>query len=305
MLITGDSGTGKELVATAIHHRSNRKERPLIVINCSAIPEQLLESELFGHKRGSFTGAIADKRGLFEEADTGTIFLDEIGEISLAIQVKLLRVLQEGEVRAIGSNTSKRVNVRLLAATNKDLAKLIKEGKFREDLYYRLNVINIYLPQLRERAEDISLLAYYFLKKHSEKLKKKVEKISVDVLQTLQNYEWVGNVRELENVIERAVVLVNGETIYAKDLPPQILGQSYYVTEEPGPRDLTKFPYQEAKDRALASFNRTYLASLLKQASGNISIASERAGMDRSNFKKIIRRYNIDIAEFKHSKMKD
>ncbi|MDP2600365.1 MAG: sigma-54 dependent transcriptional regulator [Deltaproteobacteria bacterium] len=305
VLITGDSGTGKELVATAIHRRSNRKDKPLVVINCSAIPEQLLESELFGHKRGSFTGAIADKRGLFEEADTGTIFLDEIGEVSLAIQVKLLRVLQEGEVRAIGSNTSKRVHVRLLAATNKDLAKLIKEGKFREDLYYRLNVINIYLPRLKERAEDISLLAYHFLRKHSAKLKKRVEKFSVYVLQTLQNYEWVGNVRELENVIERAVVLVNGDTIYAKDLPPQILGQSYYVTEEAGPKDLTKFPYQEAKDRALASFNRTYLASLLKQTSGNISIASERAGMDRSNFKKIIRRYNIDIGEFKLIRMKE
>ncbi len=305
VLITGDSGTGKELVATAIHRRSNRKEKPFVVINCAAIPEQLLESELFGHKKGSFTGAVNDKRGLFEEADTGTIFLDEIGEVSLAIQVKLLRVLQEGEVRPIGSNITKKVGVRLLAATNKDLAKLIKEGRFREDLYYRLNVINIILPPLKDRSEDISLLAYYFLKKHSARLKKTVDKISVDVLQTLQNYDWMGNVRELENIIERAAVLANTDTIFAKELPPQILGQSFYVTEDAGPKDLTKFPYQEAKDRALASFNRTYLASLLKQTSGNISIASERAGMDRSNFKKIIRRYNIDIAEFKHAlKMK-
>lgn len=299
VLIQGESGTGKELVASAIHRRSARRDKSFIIINCAAIPENLLESELFGHKKGAFTGAIADKRGLFEEADQGTIFLDEIGEIPLSIQVKLLRVLQEGETRSVGSNLSKNVNVRVIAATNQDLAKNIKEGTFREDLYYRINVINIQLPPLCDRAEDISLLAYHFLKKHSQKMNKNVEKLSVDVLQTLQNYEWIGNVRELENVIERAVVLAHGDTIYAKDLPPNILGQSFYVTEEPGTKDLTQYSYQEAKDKALASFNRTYISSLLKQTAGNISIASEKAGMDRSNFKKIVKRYNIDIAEFK------
>ena len=244
---------------------------------------------------------MADKKGLFEEADTGTIFLDEIGELPSSLQVKILRVLQEGEVRGVGVNQPRKVDVRILAATNKDLTQLTKEGRFREDLYYRLNVINITLPPLRERAEDISLLAYYFLQKHNKRLSKKVDKISVDVLQTLQNYNWVGNVRELENVIERAAVLVVGDTIHAKDLPSHILGESFYLTEELGGKDLTQYPYQEAKDRALASFNRTYLASLLKQTSGNISIASDRAGMDRSNFKKIVKRYSIDIAEYKHN----
>lgn len=300
VLVVGESGTGKELVAAAVHHRSNRKDKPFVVINCAAIPEQLLESELFGHKKGSFTGAIADKQGLFEAADGGSLFLDEIGEIPLSVQVKLLRVLQEGEIRSVGSNQSRRVNVRLITATNKDLPSLIKEGRFREDLYYRIHVIGINLPALRERPEDIPLLAYHFLKKHSQRLSKKVEKFSVDVLQTLQNYDWVGNVRELENVIERACVLVRGDTIHIKDLPPQVLGSSFYLADATGNKDLTQFPYQEAKDKALHSFNRSYLTNLLKQADGNISVASERAGMDRSNFKKIIRRCNIDVTEFKH-----
>lgn len=299
VLINGESGTGKELVASAVHRKSNRKEKPFIVINCAAIPEQLLESELFGHRKGSFTGAIADKRGLFEEADNGTLFLDEIGEIPVSVQVKLLRVLQEGEMRAVGSNQSRRVDVRLIAATNKNLPDLIKENKFREDLYYRINVIGINLPALRDRKEDISLLAYHFLKKHTTRVNKKVDKFSVDVLQILQNYEWVGNVRELENIVERACVLVQGDTIHAKDLPPQVLGQSFYLGDESGTKDLAQYTYQEAKDKALASFNRSYIANLLRVTAGNISIASERAGMDRSNFKKIVKKYNIDVAEFK------
>lgn len=299
VLVVGESGTGKELVAAAIHRRSMRREKPFVVINCAAIPEQLLESELFGHRKGSFTGAIADKRGLFEEADGGTLFLDEIGEIPVSVQVKLLRVLQEGEIRAVGSNQSRKVDVRLITATNKDLQALIKEGRFREDLYYRIHVIGLQLPPLRDRAEDISLLAYHFLKKHAQRLKKNVDKFSVDVLQTLQNYDWVGNVRELENVIERACVLGKGDTIHIKDLPPQVLGSSFYLVDETGSKDLTSFHYQEAKDKALNSFNRSYLTSLLKQTDGNISIASERAGMDRSNFKKIIKKFNIDVMEFK------
>jgi len=240
VLIEGESGTGKELVAAAIHKRSSRKDKPFIIINCAAIPENLLESELFGHKKGSFTGAICDKRGLFHEANTGTLFLDEIGEIPPSIQVKLLRVLQGGEIREVGANQSRHVDVRVIAATNQNLLERIKEGKFREDLYYRINVINIGLPPLRERAEDISLLAYHFLKKHNDKIKKNIDKLSVDVLQTLQNYEWVGNVRELENIIERAVVLTQEDTIYAKNLPPAILGEAFYLTEDAGVKDLTQ-----------------------------------------------------------------
>lgn len=299
ILIMGESGTGKEMVANAIHRRSARANKPFVVINCSAIPETLLESELFGHKKGSFTGAIQDKPGLFDDADGGTIFLDEVGEIPPSIQVKLLRVLQEGEVRPVGGNQNRIVDVRLIAATNKDLFKHVKDGKFREDLYYRLNVITIVLPPLRDRMEDIPILAYYFLKKASEKAGKKVERISVDALQALQSYRWVGNVRELENVIERAVVLTTGDYIQATDLPPRLLGESFYLTEELGDAALSQYGYQEAKDRALFSFNQSYITNLLRQAKGNLSNAADKAGMDRSNFKKIVKKYGINIDEFK------
>jgi len=296
ILVTGESGTGKEMVARAIHNRSNRKNKSFVVINCAAIPEQLLESELFGHKRGSFTGAIADKKGLFEEGDGGTVFLDEVGEIPPSIQVKLLRILQEGEIRPVGDVSAHHVDVRLLAATNQDLVQAVKEGRFREDLYYRLNVISLTLPPLRDRNDDIPILTYHFLEKYSAKMGKKVDKIAIDALQALQSYTWVGNVRELENVIERAVVLATGDTITARDLPARILGESFYLLEESG-SDLTQFSYREAKDKMLASFNRAYLKSLLKMASGNISFAAEKAGMDRSNFKKLLKKYGVDAAD--------
>lgn len=303
VLILGESGTGKEMVANAVHKRSKRNRKPFVVINCSAIPETLLESELFGHKKGSFTGAVQDKRGLFEEASNGTIFLDEVGEISPAVQVKLLRVIQEGELRPVGGTQNKHVDVRLIAATNKDLFQQVQEKKFREDLYYRLNVITVLLPPLRDRAEDIPLLSYHFLSKYSEKMSKKIEKISVDALQALQNYKWIGNVRELENVIERAVVLANSDIIQATDLPPRVLGQSFYLTDEFGDAGFSQFPYQEAKERAMGSFNQSYITNLLRQTNGNLSNAAEKAGMDRSNFKKIIKKYSIDINEYKEKKV--
>jgi len=299
ILIQGESGTGKELVARAIHFRSKRSEKRFVVINCAAIPVHLLESELFGHKKGSFTGAICDKKGLFEAADGGTIFLDEIAEVPPAIQVKLLRVLQEGEVRAVGDNASKIVDVRLVVATNQDLAEAVKEGRFREDLFYRINVIGILLPPLRERAEDIPLLAYHFLKKYNTKMNKKVEKLSVDTLQALQGYSWVGNVRELENVIERAVVLATSECVESRDLPTRILGESFYLSQESVDSDISKFSYREAKKRALSAFNQAYIANILKKTDGNISFASERAVMDRSNFKKLIKKYSINVNEFR------
>lgn len=299
VLITGESGTGKELVARAIHTRSTRKDKPFVVINCAAIPVHLLESELFGHKKGSFTGAIADKKGLFEEADGGTIFLDEIGEVPPAIQVKLLRVLQEGEIRAVGGVSARNVDVRLIVATNRDLATMVREGGFREDLYYRVNVIGIPLPPLRERADDIPLLAYHFLQMYASRMKKRINKISVDALQALQNYSWVGNVRELENVVERAVVLAGGDSITSQDLPAKVLSESFYLVNEEAGLDITKFTYKEAKNRALTSFNKAYLSSLLKEAKGNISFASEKAGMDRSNFKKLVKKYSIDITEYR------
>jgi two-component system, NtrC family, response regulator HydG len=302
VLIMGESGTGKELVARAIHARSRRSEQPFIVINCAAIPVYLLESELFGHRRGSFTGAIADKKGLFEEADGGTVFLDEIGEVPPSVQVKLLRVLQEGEVRSVGENISRRVDVRLIAATNSDLTALTRQGAFREDLFYRINVIGITIPPLRERVDDIPLLAYHFLRKYGSKMKKGVARISVDALAALQSYSWVGNVRELENTIERAVVLATSDTISSRDLPAKILSESFYVAGDEDREGITKYHYQEAKNRAMASFNRAYITGLLRESHGNITFASERAGMDRSNFKKLLKRYAIDVSEFREER---
>ncbi|MBI2343252.1 MAG: sigma-54-dependent Fis family transcriptional regulator [Deltaproteobacteria bacterium] len=299
VLLLGESGTGKELVARAVHRRSKRVDKPFVVINCAALSESLLESELFGHVRGSFTGAIADKMGLFQEADGGTIFLDEIAEIPSSTQVKLLRVLQEGEVRPVGGAQNRTIDVRLIAATNQDLAEAVTEGRFREDLYYRLNVIQLSLPPLRDRQEDIPLLAYHFLQKYAKKLEKDVTKIAIETLQILQNYQWVGNVRELENVMERAVVLVQGDTITVRDLPPRVLGEGFYLPEEPTSSDLSRFTYQEAKERSLWAFNRAYLSNLLRQTQGNLSNAAQRAGMDRSNFKKIVKKFNIDLGEFR------
>lgn len=217
ILITGESGTGKELIARAIHYNSSRKDHPFVTVNCSALPETLLESELFGHMKGSFTGAIGNKPGLFETADKGSILLDEIGETSLAIQVKLLRVLQERELRRVGGIKDIKIDIRIIAATNKNLEDLIAEGKFREDLYYRLDVIPIHLPPLRERPEDVPLLSDYFLRKYNESLGKSVEGFSPETLRLLAHHEWKGNVRELENVVERAVALTSNRILAIED----------------------------------------------------------------------------------------
>ncbi len=222
VLITGESGTGKELVARAIHENSARAKAPFITINCGAFPETLLESELFGYMRGSFTGANENRRGLFQAADGGTLFMDEIGNMSLTMQVKLYRVLQEGKVRPLGSTEESDVDVRVIAATNKDFAKEIAEGRFREDLYYRLSVIPIHLPPLRERREDIPLLAASFLDRYSKSMGKKIEGIEPEAMRRLEVYDWPGNVRELENTIERAVALEGSARISAEGLPARI-----------------------------------------------------------------------------------
>jgi two-component system response regulator PilR (NtrC family) len=219
ILIYGDSGTGKELIARAIHFNSRKKDKPFVTINCGALPEGLLESELFGHMKGSFTGAVFNKEGLFEVANGGTIFLDEVGETSPAIQVKLLRVLQDKEFKRVGGTKEIKVDVRIITATNRDLSKAVSEGKFREDLYYRLNVIPITLPPLRERTDDIPLLADHFLNKFNKALNKNVKGFSQTTMELFRNYEWRGNVRELENVIERAVALSNSEIITPEYLP--------------------------------------------------------------------------------------
>jgi len=220
VLVTGESGTGKEVVAKAIHFNGPLKDRPFVTINCGAIPEQLMESEMFGHKKGSFTSAVADKPGLFEVADGGTLFLDEVGELPITIQVKLLRAIQERVIRRVGATEDIKVEVRIIAATNRELEQMVKEGTFRQDLYYRLNVINIRTPALRERKDDIPLLANYFLKKYNERLGKNITAISAEAMEVLKKYEYPGNVRELENAIERTVALEAGATILPESLPP-------------------------------------------------------------------------------------
>lgn len=220
ILITGESGTGKEVVAKAIHYNGPLKDKPFVTVNCGAIPEQLMESEMFGHKKGAFTSAVADKPGLFEVADGGTLFLDEVGELPLNIQVKLLRALQERVIRRVGANEDIKVDVRIIAATNRDLEDMVKSGTFRQDLYYRLNVINIKTPALRERKDDIPLLANYFLKKYNDRLGKTVQGISIEAMEVLKKYDYPGNVRELENIIERTVALEGGATILPESLPP-------------------------------------------------------------------------------------
>lgn len=222
ILITGESGTGKEVVAKAIHYSGLLKDKPFVTVNCGAIPENLMESEMFGHRKGSFTGAINEKVGLFEVADGGTLFLDEVGELPLSIQVKLLRAIQERIIRRVGSVEDTKIEVRIIAATNRNLEEMVSKGSFRQDLYYRLNVIGIRTPSLRERSEDIPILANHFLKKYNEKLNKSISGISMESMEILKNYNYPGNVRELENMIERTVALEAGSTILPESLPPLV-----------------------------------------------------------------------------------
>ncbi|MCZ6676558.1 MAG: sigma-54 dependent transcriptional regulator [Candidatus Poribacteria bacterium] len=222
VLITGESGTGKELIARAIHYNSPRRESPMITINCSSIPAELLESELFGHAKGAFTGATGVKKGLFEEASGSTLFLDEIGELPPALQVKLLRAIQEGEIRRVGDNQPIEVDLRIIAATNRDLEKAVEQGEFREDFYYRLNVVSIHLPRLRHRREDIPLLAKHFLAKFTETHNRSIRMIAPDAMEALMNYSWPGNIRELQNAIEQAVVMCDSEIIQPEDLPDKV-----------------------------------------------------------------------------------
>lgn len=232
VLLLGETGTGKELIARAIHFSSNRAEKPFIPINCSAIPENLLESELFGHVRGAFTGAVSSKRGLFEEANGGTVFLDEIGDLSLTLQAKLLRVLEDQEIRPIGGIQSVKVDIRFISAINKNLLQLVREGKFREDLFYRLNVISIVLPPLRERGEDIELLSRYFIEKYSKELGKEVKGIDENALRLLKKYHWPGNIRELQNVIERAVLITENGWLKKEHLPEGLTETKNSFVEE-------------------------------------------------------------------------
>jgi len=298
VLILGESGTGKELTARAIHQHSSRVEKPFVAVNCSAIPVDLVESELFGHVRGAFTGATSTREGLFETANHGTIFLDEVGDLPALAQVKLLRVLQEGEIKRVGSNDTRTVDVRVMAATNVDLRSRIAVGKFREDLFYRLNVIAINLPALRDRREDIPLLAYHFLQKYAGRASRNIHKISPEAMRLLQGQPWPGNVRELENAIEYGVVFCREDSLVPQDLPfargggPLSADSSAVVASTPL-SGLLDLPYREAKQQALARFEESYLSALLERAGGNVSEAARQAGLDRSNFRRVTKRAGI------------
>ncbi len=304
VLILGESGTGKELTARAIHQHSPRTNNPFVAVNCSAIPVDLVESELFGHVRGAFTGATATRPGLFESADRGTLFLDEVGDLPPLAQVKLLRALQEGEVKRVGSNETRIVDVRVIAATNVELKGRIAAGKFREDLYYRLNVVPISLPPLRERREDIPLLAYHFLQKYAARSSSQVRKISPEAMRVLSAQRWEGNVRELENAIEHAVVFCRDTTISPSDLP---FAKKQMTSTEPqadvastgGPSldPLVDLPYREAKDRAVHAFESSYFNALLQRAGGNVSEAARQAGLDRSNFRRAAKRAGVRMRD--------
>jgi transcriptional regulator with PAS, ATPase and Fis domain len=292
VLITGESGTGKELAARAIHSNSVRARRKFVTVNCGAIPEGLIESELFGHLKGAFTGAVADKKGLVEEADKGTLFLDEIGELAPQLQVKLLRVLQEGEFTRIGDTQPRHVNVRIVAATNRDLKKSIAEKLFREDLYYRLNVIPIELPPLRKRKEDVPLLVNHFLEKHKARApEKNLNGIAKDAMQALMNYHFPGNVRELENSVEYAIAFTAGPAIQKEDLPRYIL-EERKLSEEA--RTIPLMPLKDAKHQ----FERSIIMAALIESGGNISEAARILHIHRQNLQQKIRLLGIDLSSF-------
>ncbi|MFZ3231354.1 MAG: sigma-54 dependent transcriptional regulator [Pseudobdellovibrio sp.] len=293
VLITGESGTGKEVVAKAIHYNGPLKDKPFVTINCGAIPENLMESEMFGHKKGSFTGAIADKAGLFEVADGGTLFLDEVGELPLSIQVKLLRAIQERIIRRVGAVDDMKVEVRIIAATNRNLEEMVQKGGFRQDLYYRLNVIGIRTPALRERSEDIPLLALHFLKKYNAKLNKAISSISTEAMEVLKKYNYPGNVRELENMIERTVALEAGSTVLPESLPPMVntssgrkMASSHEIDVGEDGLDL---------DKVMGQIEKELLVKAIHSAGGIKKKASKLLKISFRSMRYRIEKYNLGV----------
>lgn len=289
VLLEGESGTGKELVARAIHQNSPRRDQPFVPVNCGALPETLLESELFGHAKGAFTGAVGAKRGLFETAHGGTIFLDEIGDIGSALQVKLLRVLQEQELRRVGGTTAVKVDTRIIAATNRHLPDLVKEGRFREDLFYRLNVVRILLPPLRQRREDIPMLAHHFLQQYAMASERPIRGFLPATLDLLQGYAWPGNVRELENVIERVVSLAHGPLVLPDDLPESVRSGQPRTGDESasGPGGLC----------TMDEMQKQYLIKVLRETGGNKARAAKILGIDRRTLYRMAERFGVELGE--------
>jgi two-component system nitrogen regulation response regulator GlnG len=312
-LITGESGTGKELVARAIYHHSNRNNQPFLAVNCAAIPEQLLESELFGHERGAFTGATLQRIGKFEQCNGGTIFLDEIGDMTPATQTKILRVLQSGTFERVGGNTPLRVDVRIIAATNKPLEEAVAARQFREDLFYRLNVVRLHIPPLRERRDDVRLLVNYFLKKFARDQETAPKSISTGVVKALEAYHWPGNVRELENVVRRALVVAKGDAILLSDLPAEIVGQSSSAASASAPissapttvgdpgatdvvsltRKLFQWARKDPKLKLIPAVERELVLQALKETSGNQVQAAKLLGITRATLRKRIEKFGI------------
>ena len=295
VLVQGESGTGKELIARAIHYNSRRKDKPFVVVSCSALPETLLESELFGHEKGAFTGAIRQRIGRFEMAEGGTIFLDEIGEMTMPVQLKLLRVLQEREIERVGGNQAHKVDVRVIAATHRDLEEAMRDRLFRQDLFYRLNVVPLRLPPLRERLDDVPYLAAHFLRKYADKNQKSVRAISREAMEALSSYMYPGNVRELENMIERAVIMEKGETIQLSELGAAAApgkGPAYQIS---GELDL----FKTMKAAAVERFEREYLSQLLRLYKGNMSRSAKHAGINIKNLHDKMARYGLKKEEFK------
>ncbi len=297
VLIQGESGTGKELVARALHHRGMRRNKRFVALNCGAIPESLIDSELFGHAKGSFTGATTDRPGVFVEADGGTLFLDEIGDMPLAVQARLLRVLQESEVRPVGSNVERKVDVRVIAATHVDLASAVEQQRFRQDLFYRLNVVVLQVPPLRDRLDDLPLLAAHFVNKHGGEAP---PSLSPDALDAMTGYGWPGNVRELENAVMHAIALHHGDAIGAESLPVTITHRTQAHSASLNAREDGELePLTEAKRRASAAFEKRYLTAAMEKAKGSVSEAARLAGLDRTNFRRLLQRHGIDATTFK------
>jgi DNA-binding NtrC family response regulator len=288
ILITGESGTGKELIARAVHSMSSRSTSPFVPVNCGALPEHLFESELFGHEKGAFTGAIKTKPGLLEFADQGTFFFDEIGDLSLPLQVKLLRMLEDKQIRHVGGQKEIDIDIRIIAATNKDIEKAVQEGKFREDLFYRLNTIQIEIKPLRERIDDILPIAYHFLNELSDNNEREIRKFTSEAEESLKAYTWPGNVRELQNMISRAYYLCSSSVIDKIDLP--FPSAHHAITLE---RQMLDLPYKQAKDYVLEKFEVEYLSHLLKKHRGNISLAASECGIDRRSIHRLINKYHI------------